>query len=482
MLPFKDIHVLDRNAEYLGVPTSQLMENAGEAVAEVVKQRLELEGKNILVFCGTGNNGGDGFVAARKLRSLADVKVLLLYPVHSIKSKLALDNLKHVMDVADVIGSTDDVEREIENADVIIDSMLGIGVKGSLREPYRSVVRLVNSSKVPVFSVDVPSGLGTDTVLKPTITITFHDVKQGMTPENSGEIVVADIGIPADAGRIAGPGSLAYYPKPAPGSHKGQNGCVLVIGGGTYTGAPALAGLAALRVGADLAILAVPEYARQPIASQSPDLIVHPMGEKGSDKLVPDDVSALLDLANGVDAVVVGPGAGNDVETQKAIMEFVSNCGKPMVLDADALKAVAQSLDALKGKAGILTPHAREFELLAGQNAGDSEQERMDAAGALASKLGWTILLKGMTDVISDGKRTRLNGTGNPGMTVGGTGDVLAGITGGILSKGADAFWSAAMAAFVCGSAGDAAFAEKGCGLLATDVLENIPGVLKQWL
>ena len=346
MIPKKEVNVLDINASYLGVPTTQLMENAGKGVAQIALKRFQIEGKKVVIICGPGNNGGDGFVAARYLADKCRVLVLLIKPEGNIRSVIARENFEKIKGKVEITDASD-LERKLQGADLVIDAMLGIGIAGELREPYLSCIKSLNGLKVQVLSVDVPSGFGAKDALHPALTVTFHDVKKGMDRKNSGEIVVTDIGIPKEAERFCGPGEFIYYPIPEKDSHKGDNGRLLVIGGGPYTGAPALAGLAAYRIGADLVHIATPAKTYHVIASYSPNFIVHRL--KG-DHFEPEDLDILKDLMDRVDAVIIGCGLGQEPETVKAVLTFVRNCPKPLVIDADAIKPVAGDIKALEGR------------------------------------------------------------------------------------------------------------------------------------
>ncbi len=472
MLPYSEFRILDINAESLGVPTALLMENAGRAVAKTVSDRFG-EHKRIAVLCGTGNNGGDGFVVARYLKRDNKVSVLLARPAAEIKTAIAKDAFLVIKDL--VI----DAGKDLSDFDVIIDALLGTGTKGHLAEPYSNLIDRINHSSRPIVAVDVPSGLGTDKMVRPTVTVTFHDVKEGMSKDNSGEIVIADIGIPLDAAKYIGPGEFVHYPIPSPDSHKGMNGRVLVVGGGPYTGAPALAGFGAYRIKVDLVRIATPARSYLPIAGYSPNFIVH---ELSGDVLTEKDVSQVLELIKNVEALLIGPGLGNEEETLQAIRAIVKGCDKPLVIDADAITAVAKDRSVLAGKIGVITPHAGEFMTLSGGKLPADYEERRRPAMELAEAIGFTILLKGRIDVVADGRRCKLNRTGNAGMSVGGTGDVLAGEVAGLLSRGVAPFDAARIAAFVNGAAGDLAYQTLGFSLLATDVIDCVPLVLKQQL
>ncbi|MCK4367190.1 MAG: NAD(P)H-hydrate dehydratase, partial [Thermoplasmata archaeon] len=345
--------------------------------------------------------------------------------------------------------------------------------------PLKTLIDLINNSGKPVLSVDVPSGLGSDTAVRPTVTVTFHDTKIGMNEKSSGKIVKVDIGIPEDADRFTGPGELIYYPRPADESHKGQNGILLVVCGGPFTGAPALVGLAALRAGCDLVRVAVPEKAWQVVASFSPALIVRSLR---GDFLNPGNIDNLLEMAQDVDAAVIGPGLGLEDETLEAVREFVSKLDIPFVVDADGITAVAEDLSTIKGKKCIVTPHSAELERLCGKKPPKDVEERARFIDSFSKENEFTVLFKGAVDIIAGEGRLKLNRTGNVAMTVGGTGDVLAGICGSLLARNVAPFNAARMGAFMSGSAGDLAFEKLSYGLTPTDVVSEIPEVLKTFL
>src|SRR5438034_1117250 len=271
-----EMRVLDRNAQPFGVSILDLMENAGKAVAEVARNEFSAAGKHVLVLCGTGNNGGDGLVAARHLAKDARVTVLLARSPDQFDTKEAQTNFERLRD-AQILAGLDRSEEAIAEADLIIDALLGIGAQGSLRGPFASLLRQVNASGKPVISVDVPSGFGTELMVRPTVTVALHDAKEGMTPENSGRIRIVDIGIPSKVVTMIGPGEFLLYPIPKASSHKGENGRLLVIAGGPYTGAPALVAFGAFGVGIDLAHIATPALAATVVAGYSPTFIVHPL-------------------------------------------------------------------------------------------------------------------------------------------------------------------------------------------------------------
>lgn len=479
------MNVIDANCAYLGLSTLQLMENAGAAIAREVVSRME---RGMVVFvAGRGNNGGDAFVAARHLDFYPDidVKVILLGRSSQIRTEDALQNfnvLRHCeVEVKEVSDSTQ--LRELgwmDDANVIVDAVLGTGVRGHIREPESTAIDLINDSSALVLSVDVPSGLDPDggvfwKSVFADVTLTFHRMKTGLVSpeakEYTGDVKIINIGVCSDAEGYVGRGNLEILKRPSPGGHKGQAGKVLVIGGGAYSGAPGLAAMAALRTGADIVTLAVPGNVANVVASFSPNLIVRTLS---GDRLSTEDLPVLSELINSHDVVVMGMGLGKDNVTKDAVAKIIPMCSR-LVIDADALHGLDFPVD---GCEIIITPHAGEFASLTGRPAPAGLDERVEAVISFSEKHNVVTLLKGQVDIISDGERVLLNRTGNPGMTVGGTGDVLAGIVGALfaVNLGMDA---ASCGAFINGAAGDLAFEERGKGLLATDVIEKITEIIR---
>ena len=240
-----------------------------------------------------------------------------------------------------------------------------------------------------VISLDVPSGLGTDISIHPSYTITFHDIKEEMNEENSGKIIVRDIGYLPEATKYVGPGEFVYYPMRDKDSHKGMNGRVLVIGGGPFTGAPALAGLAAYRTGVDLVHIATPWIAYGPIAGYSPNLIVHRLSE---DVLVPEDLGRLDGITGQADSVLIGPGLGTDERTKKAVREYVKGCDVRWSLMPTASRRSSEDLSVLKGKKGVITPHSGEFTTLTGDVLPKDYEDRVLMVTEAAQRTGMTVI------------------------------------------------------------------------------------------
>ena len=465
---------VDRNAAALGVPRKQLMESSGNAVARAVRG-VAAPGAAVAVVAGRGNNGGDGLVAARFLDDYA-VTVHLLGRPETIRTRIARENWDALQVAAyDTRTVTDSVDLDLGDPDVVVDAMLGTGVTGDLREPEATAARAVDDADATVVSVDVPSGVDADTgeaggfAVDADRIVTFHDRKPGLD-DLDAEVTVADIGIPAAAERFVGPGDLRSLDRD-PDSHKGDAGEVLVVGGGPYTGAPALAGQAALRAGADLVRVACPASVADAVQGYTENLIVRPYD---GERFTPERVDEVLAAAADHDTVVLGPGLGNHTETEGAVRAFISEYDGVAVVDADALAAVPHiDTDATL----VCTPHQGELRGMGGETD-DDWRTRADLVSEFAADLGHLLLVKGPHDIVSDGDVIRVNRTGNAAMTVGGTGDVLAGATGALACV-LSPVQAASVAAYATGRAGDTAAADRDRGLLATDLLEHLPLALQ---
>ena len=473
MITSEEMAVVDANAEALGVPRKQLMESSGNAVARVVRE-VAAPGDGVALVCGRGNNGGDAFVAARFLGDY-EVSVHLLGRAETITTDIAAENWDALqraeIDAEEVRDST---ALDLESPDVVVDAMLGTGVTGALREPEASAARSINASDATVVAVDVPSGVDADTgeadgvAVDADHVVTFHDDKPGLDAVDA-DVTVADIGIPDGVERFVERGDLLRLSRD-PTAHKGDFGRVLVVGGGPYTGAPALAAQSALRAGADLAFVACPSSVAREIQGYSENLILRPFD---GEHLAPDHVDSLLTEASDHDTVVFGPGLGSHDETLAAVESFLGSFDGTAIVDADALQVVPSvDTDATL----VCTPHQGELQKMGGETA-DDWRERAELVESFAADIGHTVLVKGAYDVISDGETTRVNRTGNPGMTVGGTGDVLAGVTGALACV-LDPLSAGAVGAYANGRSGDIVVDEQGYGLVATDLLGALPRAL----
>jgi NAD(P)H-hydrate epimerase len=485
------MRTLELNSEYFGVSRLQLMENAGKSAAEEISNRFKPNKTKIAIFCGLGGNGGDGFVIARHLTGLGfKVEVLLagkpadISDAEAQKNWVALQSLKDALAIHEVYDSS--IIPNLE-ADVVVDALLGIGLKGAPRPPILHMVKKINKMNCFCLAVDVPTGIDSDTskvlgeAVKADLTITFHKLKPGLTEakEYTGEVIVKNIGLPTEFEQFAGPGDVQLVTKPrASEAHKGEFGKLLVIGGSdVFSGAPFFVASAALRAGVDLAYIAAPSKTAYAISAMSPDVITIKLD---GDHLNARNVAAIRPYLAKSTAVVMGPGLGLHKETKDAVKELVKvieEAKVPLLLDADGLKAFAEFKHKAKSPM-VFTPHTGEYQILTGKAQSQDLKKRAEEVKETAEELGATILLKGHVDVISDGKRVKLNFTGNPGMTVGGTGDVLSGIVAAFLAQAADPFESAVAGAFINGAAGDFVKNEKGYHMVATDLLDWIPCVI----
>ncbi|MCS7143647.1 MAG: NAD(P)H-hydrate dehydratase [Archaeoglobaceae archaeon] len=456
----REMRVIDLNCEFFGLSRLQLMENAGKAVAEEIKRRFK--GGKVAIFAGTGNNGGDGFVCARHLNDF-EVEIYLIS--REIKSIIARKNLE-ILERADY-KIYDGIKKV--NADVLVDALLGIGLKGKPRDDHVRAIETANSIDAFKVAVDVPSGLDSDTgnyetAIKADLTVTFHKIKPGIlkAKELCGEVVVRDIGIPKAFERLCGIGDFLETYKRFSDAHKGMHGRVAVIGGGEYTGAVAFTSLACYHSGADIVITAVPETIKNVVASFSPNLIVR--GLRG-ERISLRNLKEAEEIVRKCDVAVIGMGVGENQEFREFLDELLKSC-KKVVLDAEGITGnIPEKVEA------ILTPHRGELRKYF--NA-QPEEVMM-----VAKKIGAVILLKGKKDVITDGERIKFNLTGNAGMTVGGTGDVLAGVCGALFCND-DAFNSACAGAFINGFAGDICFEKYGYNFTSMHLIENLPLAFKR--
>lgn len=449
--------ILDCNSRYYNMDTIQLMENAGRSVADEIENRYGHTQK-IAIFCGQGNNGGDGFVAARFLAEKNDVTVYVVGTpahMHTAEARKNWDILQHTPVKKVFIRDSADIDIR-DDYQIIVDALLGTGITGELREPYKTLVERLNALSGAKVSVDVPTGYKTTTEFKADITISMHYPK-------TDTCVTVTIGVPHAFESLVGPGDVKFLKKRKKDSHKGDNGRVLIVGGSPlYHGAPIYAGLAASHL-VDLVFCACPRSVASVIKAATPDFIVYPLS---ADVLVPEDVSLVATLAASCDAVLLGPGVGTEKETEKACRHILSQVESCVVVDADGLKSLKGHTDLLHEKI-VLTPHKGEFALVFGDMLVD-EAARQHTC---------TIVLKSATDIISNGVKTKYNHTGNAGMTTGGTGDVLAGLVTGFAAVN-NVFQASCAAAFVNGMAGDHCFQQMGYAYTASDVVEAIPAVL----
>lgn len=454
MITFLEMRRAEVNySAYFG-SLSDLMQKAGAAVASQIKSMVPA-GSKVLFLCGTGNNGGDGLTAAEMIRECCDVKVIIVSKDGNVKSQLAKNALSSYRGQQEKL---ENLASAIGWADLIVDAILGTGSKPGLREPVRSAVALVNASGKTVLSIDLPSGLGSGESIKPNLTVTFTDLKEGMSQENSGRIVIQDIGIPQSCFDHSGPGDFVYYQLPLSSSHKGMNGEVSVIAGWESYGAGVISSRAALSSGVDLVKVYIPADHIDRFASHSFEFMLREYSQGSLDEIARSS------------AVLIGPGLGAGEGREEMILGILEKYQGSVVLDADALKVLPY--ESISGKRAVITPHRKEFEIFTGMEPTE------ESAVSFASRCGCTVLLKGETDIITDGTTTIHSQGGNARMTMGGTGDMLAGLVAGFLAKGMPSIRAASFASYVNKAAGSLCYLEKGYWYSVQDMLERVPYVI----
>jgi len=492
-----------RTIEEIGIPSLVLMENAGrQTVAAMEAMYSDLAERHVGVLCGRGNNGGDGFVVARTLAQRGvDVSVFLLGHVAEVRGD-ARTNLEilgrlglTVIEVAD--GQSWELHfSELSDCTLIVDAIFGTGLNAPVSGLVESVIADVNTSGIPVVAIDVPSGLSADShhpigpSIEATLTVTLGAPKLPLilppAETRAGDIVIADIGIPAavlDA--VEGPrielltrsAMRELIPPRTPDSHKGDYGRVLLVAGSRgKTGAAHLCAIGALRSGAGLVTVATPTSCLDIVASMGAEYMTEPLDE-AVNGLDPDGVDRVLDIAR--DVVAIGPGLGQAEGTREFVKQLVDKATMPLVVDADGLNAFADDPDRLAGREGrdiIITPHPGEMARLVGMSIEEVQASRIEVARNFAAAHHVYVVLKGHRTVIATpDERTFINPTGNPGMATGGTGDVLTGMIAAWLAQLLDAEAACHLAVYVHGMAGDLAEADESeIAMTSADLAEHI--------
>jgi len=508
----EDVTIADNNAQWLGIPLIHLMECAGYAIADEIIRRYNLGEKSIVViFCGTGNNGGDGFVIARHLAAFnIRSTVILVGSPEKIRTHasrfnwdLIVKNINYLVKTVIINDSTDIKKLKLFNEhrsklSLIVDGLLGTGISGKIREPISSTIDMINelntNNNIKVASIDLPSGMNPNTgevlhkAVKADLVIALHRIKKGLDikSEYIKEIVIRSIGIPYEAKMFVGKGDVIPTLKVRKvDNYKGQFGRMLVIGGSkNYSGAPAYTSLTGINFGIDLVITYVPEVIGDVLRSYSPNMIVRTNPGKWLNMKAFEEISALIDWAN---AIVIGPGLGIQKETEELLIELLGKLQqekKTFVLDADALKLVKNHLELLEGQKAILTPHAGELKIMTDIDLPQHNQieKRRNKILKLAKKLNTTLLIKGAYDYISDGQNIKINRTGCPEMSIGGTGDVLAGLCASFLATDNNQYQSACSGAFINGVIGEYCKENIGPRFTAMDMIDNINRAIKSQL
>ena len=469
--------VIEENAVALGVTIDGLMENAGRAVAEEAAKHLPSAPAPVAIVAGTGNNGGDGTSAAHYLAQWGYApEIWLVRPASEIRSRTARRCFERIERRAPVhlgVPTPEDLRR----FPLIVDALLGTGQSGALRAPYGSAVSAIQASGVPILSIDEPTGLGGPDALRPQWTVALSALKEGMTPARCGELVLRDIGIPAEAWLRTGPGEFVLYRPVTLRRGRGRAGRILVIGGGPYSGAPALAALSALRTGAERATVLAPKDAAERIQAFSPNLVVRGIG---TEAFSPHDVAGILSFVRAAPskAIAIGMGAGRSPGTLAAVEQLLRELPAqlPVVVDADALEVVGRGV--WTGRSLVATPNAGEYARVFGGDAARPLSEQIDGAQRVARERGILLVVKGEPDIVTDGQVAIQNYHHHIAQTVSGVGDVLAGTLASLLAQGLPPLHAARLGTFWVGDAGIRAAGRKSFGVMATDIVEELPSSL----
>ncbi len=462
MFKLIDSKILDINAEKSGIDMEKLMNSAGGAVADFV---MSIKPRNILTICGSGNNGGDGYTASILLHR-AGMKVSVL-PVKEPETFLAKKKFKEYREA----GGNIVYNPRLDEYDVIIDAMLGIGITGTPKEPYASMIQKINNARTRIVSVDIPSGFPSAIAVKPDYTVTMQFIKEGMDESKCGKIIVADVGFPTEVIEMIGPGDMLAFPVNGKISHKGDNGIVVIVSGSIdYYGAPLYVSKSALRMGPDMVFLFAPLKIHDHVTSHIQDIMIR---KSGMD-YIEFNYEMKKMISERASAVAIGPGISRNQDATENATKIIENTllsGKKIVIDADALAAIS-GLEDFKGLA-VLTPHRGEFKSTFNLEPNDENAKK------IAQKLNATLLLKGPVDIVTDGSILKRNRNyHHESMTRGGTGDLITGATAGLLSKGLDTLHSAFLSSYIIGSAGLTAFKRMGYSYLTSEIIDIIPDII----
>jgi ADP-dependent NAD(P)H-hydrate dehydratase / NAD(P)H-hydrate epimerase len=493
-----EMREIDRvTAEKFGVPSLTLMENAGRAIAECVPMMAN----SVLIICGKGNNGGDGFVAAWHLREMGkEVRVVLLARPEEVKGDAA-EMLKRLEPPPVTVTDEDGLEqaiRESPRADVVIDAIFGTGFKPPAQGIYAAAINAINALRLPTIAVDLPSGVDAD-AMQPSshsgAIVHAHEVVT-FTALKPAHVFALDripttlrqIGTPDEAVQsslklnvITRDDIAELVAKRKPQSNKGTYGHVLVVGGSDgKAGAPAMAGMAALRSGAGLCTVAAPRSIQPTVAAFMPELMTEPLSESLAGALSVLALDRFREIAKGKTVIAAGPGASMDPEAGQFMRAIFDRSEGPLVLDADGLNAFVGHVEQLEGNRRplVMTPHPGELSRLNGMTIAEIQGDRMRAARNFAQQHHAYVVLKGHKTLVAepDGD-IWINTTGNPGMATGGTGDVLTGMIAGLIAQFPQQITKCVTAAVhLHGLAGDLAVQELGeMPLVATDIIRFLP-------
>ncbi len=494
---------IERRSDAMGVTYYDLMLAAGVGAADYIDRCVDVRGRNCLLFCGRGNNGGDGIVAARRLRQLGAAVAVVLTdgpPASAEGQSMYTAALGEAIPIGEWKGQEDNARELAQRADLIVDAVYGTGFSGLLSKKHKEIFKLINEATCAVFALDLPSGAQSDSAcadpdgVQADFTITFHARKPAHLAypavERCGKIEVLDIGIPEGAEELFQPTHLvttqaqvqALLPQRLANSHKGSYGRLLNLSGcAAYMGAPALSTLAAMRSGVGIVTLASTGEVCRTVLPLAPESVLLPLPPNPTGGVAQTALPLLLERAAASNTVLAGCGLSLTTDTIALIKGLICECPVPLVLDADGINAIEGCIDILaEAKSEVLlTPHIGELARLAGVSQNEAELARGEIAADLACKYNVTLLVKGpVTTIHTPDGRTHYNTTGNPGLAKAGSGDVLAGLVAGLAAQGLTVSEAAVAGAWLHGAAADlAAEGFSMPAMLARDVIGCIGGV-----
>ncbi len=484
-----------------GLSLNELMNRAGAMVALEAIEMLPKVGR-VLIFCGKGNNGGDGFIAAHLLAEKKYAVEVIMLSAPDDFTGAARQAFAKISDQSSVKKTSFKSfnAKTCSQQDLVIDSVFGFGLKGKARGAGAKAIATINSLGSPVLSVDIPSGVNSDTgqiddqAVKATRTVTFTCPKAGMAidpgVDHVGSLRVADIGIDkkivathAKVCQGSRPIARSLLPKRRTSAHKGDCGRVLVLGGSVgMSGAVAMCSQAALKTGAGLVTLGMPESLNHILEVKLTEVMTKPLPETPERTLRAKALDVIMEMAPRADVVVVGPGMSTHSSTATLVQQLVTSIENPLIIDADGLNALAEKPDLLLKRPGptILTPHPGELGNLLGISTSMIQSDRLSWAAAASDDWKVTVILKGARTVIAGGGCLHINPTGNPGMATAGTGDILAGMLAGFVAQGLPPYPASVLATYLHGLAGDIGVKHRTeLALVATDLLHYLPAAIK---
>lgn len=501
----EEMQRLDKNAQTkYGISSLVLMENAGmQTIRHIEEKYGSLKKKKMVVVCGKGNNGGDGFVIARHSANRgADVSVFLLADTKGVSGDARTNLIILKKMKVPIHTGISNLKGSLNKADLIVDAIFGTGLKSDVKGIHAKTIDLINKSGRPIIAVDIPSGIDADTgqikgsAVKADTTITFgipkigHFIYPGAA--HSGLLKIADISLPKTLiekspikARLITSGHVKkILPVRRPDAHKGDFGHVFIIAGSPgLTGAAVMASLSALRIGAGLVTLGMPEGLSNILETRLTEAMTLPLPQTEEGTIAVSARTRILNFLKKADAVAIGPGLSQNRETAQLVREMIREVKIPIVLDADGINALSGHTDILRKAKGqvVITPHPGEMARLINISAAEINRDRLSVAGRFTREYNVVTALKGAGTIIAEPSGgIYINSTGNPGMASGGTGDVLTGMIAGLIAQGCPLPDAAITGVFLHGLAGDLAAKERGeTGLIAGDVIEKIPEAIK---